>query len=67
MDKKILSDKNTIAKKERLIIMSEQTFDVIERHECGHSNSKIGWHVRMSGSMVWNIIKYAGEIYIYKK
>jgi hypothetical protein len=22
--------------------MSEQKFDVTERHECGHSNSKIG-------------------------
>jgi hypothetical protein len=48
MDKKrILSDKNMIAKKKRLVITSQQKCDVTERHECSHSNSKIGQDVRM--------------------
>jgi hypothetical protein len=42
MDKrKLPSDKNTMnPKKKRLIITLEQKFDVIERHECGHSKEK---------------------------
>jgi hypothetical protein len=49
MDKrKIPSDKNTVnPEKKRLIITLEQKFDVIERHVCGHSNSKLERDVGM--------------------
>lgn len=41
--RKILSEENTtISKKKRLVITLGQKFDVIERHECGHSNAKVG-------------------------
>ncbi|KAM9033903.1 uncharacterized protein LOC105749892 [Sarcophilus harrisii] len=64
MDKrKITSDGNTAnTKKKRLVITLEQKFDVIERHERGHSNSKIGRDIGMPESTVRNIIKHAGEI-----
>ncbi|KAM6471896.1 uncharacterized protein PHA67_002618 isoform 2-T2 [Liasis olivaceus] len=53
---------NTRSKKKRLVITLEQKCDVIERHECGHSNAKIGRDVGMPESTVRNIIKHAGEI-----
>ncbi|XP_043835158.1 tigger transposable element-derived protein 1-like [Dromiciops gliroides] len=64
MDKrKKTSDGNTATvKKKRLVITLEQKCDVIERHERGHSNSKIGRDVGMPESTVRNIIKHAGEI-----
>ncbi|XP_007498102.2 tigger transposable element-derived protein 1-like [Monodelphis domestica] len=64
MDKrKKTSDGNTASvKKKRLVITLEQKCDVIERHERGHSNSKIGRDVGMPESTVRNIIKHAGEI-----
>ncbi|XP_044522035.1 uncharacterized protein LOC123238854 [Gracilinanus agilis] len=64
MDKrKNTSDGNTAnTKKKRLVITLEQKFDVIERHERGHSNSKIGRDIGMPESTVRNIIKHAGEI-----
>lgn len=33
-------------------ISSEDKFDVIEGHECGHSNATIGLKVRIAESMV---------------
>jgi hypothetical protein len=49
-------------KETRLVITVEQKFDVTERHERGHSNSKAGRDVGMSESTVRNIIKHSGEI-----
>ncbi|XP_063152245.1 uncharacterized protein LOC134492057 isoform X1 [Candoia aspera] len=61
--RKIPSDGNSpSSKKKRLVITLEQKCDVIERHECGHSNAKIGRDVGMPESTVRNIIKHAGEI-----
>lgn len=48
--------------KKRLVITLEKKFDVIERHEHGHSNSKIGQDVGLPESMVRNIIKPTSEI-----
>jgi hypothetical protein len=49
-------------KKKRLVITLEQKFDMIEWHEHGHGNSKIGQYVGKPKSMVQNIIKHTGEI-----
>jgi hypothetical protein len=42
--------------------MSEQESDLMEGYERAHSNSKLGWDVRMQGSTVRNIIKHVQEM-----
>ncbi|XP_059173239.1 uncharacterized protein LOC131953856 isoform X2 [Physella acuta] len=51
-----------VGKKKRLVISLEQKFDVIARHERGHSNYKIGRDLGMPESTVRNIIKHSEEI-----
>jgi hypothetical protein len=46
------------ARKKSLVITLEKKFDVIEWHEHGHNESKIGRDVRMPESVKWNIIKH---------
>jgi hypothetical protein len=61
--RKIPSDKNTMStKKKRIIITLQQKFDMIEQHERGHGNSKLGQYVGKPKSMVRNTIKHTGEI-----
>jgi hypothetical protein len=60
--KGLLHIKHCGRKNEEVLIILGQKFDVIERHERGHNNSKIERDVGMSKSTVRNIIKHAGEI-----